>query len=56
MKEISSEEMSMLKGGFAPLAPDPPLPNPSGNPENIIRTFMNLWPNALAVGHLECAD
>lgn len=56
MKEISSEEMSMLQGGFAPLAPDPPLPRPSATLENEMRALLDLWSNRLAAGHQGYAD
>ena len=56
MKEISPIEMSELLGGFAPLAPDPPMPNPSVSLQAIMRALANLWPNPLVVGHEGYAD
>jgi hypothetical protein len=56
MKEISSAEMSMLQGGFAPLAPNPPFPGASSNLESIMRALMNAWPNPLLGNHLGYAD
>jgi hypothetical protein len=56
MKEIPSEEMSMLQGGFAPLAPDPPLNRSSVNLETVMRALMNLWPNPLIADHKGCAN
>ena len=51
MKEIPSEEMSMLQGGFAPLAPDPPLPGPSGDLEDELRALQDYWNHLLVANH-----
>jgi hypothetical protein len=56
MKEISSAEMSMLQGGFAPLAPNPPLPGSSTNLESTMRALMNIRPDPLVGNHLGYAD
>ena len=56
MKEIPSEEMSMLQGGFAPLAPDPPLPGPSGDLEDELRALQDYWNHLLVANHRGYAD
>ncbi|MGA2445005.1 MAG: hypothetical protein ABSG50_06195 [Opitutaceae bacterium] len=56
MKTLSSKDMYLIQGGYAPALPDPPFPDPSNEARDIMRYFMNLAMRALITHHPGIAE
>ena len=56
MKTLSSKDMYLIQGGYAPLLPDPPFPDPSNEIQDIMRYFLNLAMRALVAHHPGIAE
>ena len=51
MQTLSSKDMYLLQGGFAPLVPDPSLPGLSNQTWEIMRYLADLAMQALITHH-----
>ena len=56
MQTLSSKDMSLLQGGFAPLVPDPSLAGLSNQTREIMRYLMDLAMRPLVANHPGIAD
>jgi hypothetical protein len=56
MQTLSSNDMYLLQGGFAPLVPDPSFPGLSNQTREIMRYFMDQAMRTLVANHPGIAD
>jgi hypothetical protein len=56
MQTLSSKDMYLLQGGFAPLVPDPSFPELSYQTREIMRYLTDLAMRALVANHPGIAD
>jgi hypothetical protein len=56
MQTLSSKDMYLLQGGFAPLVPDPSFPELSCPTREILRLFTDLAMRTLVANHAGTAN
>jgi hypothetical protein len=56
MQTLSSKDMSLLQGGFAPLVPDPSFAGLSNQTREILRYFMDQAMRTLLTNHTGIVD